>query len=108
MALEHRQERGDDEEQREREIPNRDVQSPPQVRDLPEIDHLGRVAIVSARATRRRGGTTRPRRAASHMNTIVRTTPASTEYMLASGPNSPPLSRVGPDVTPFSRPSDSP
>jgi hypothetical protein len=45
-----------------------------------------------------------PRRRASHMKTMVAIVPASTVKRLASGPNAPPLSTVGPDITPCSSP----
>ncbi|GIH21504.1 hypothetical protein Raf01_96760 [Rugosimonospora africana] len=39
VAAQHRQERRDDQQQREREIPDRDVTPPPQTGHPPEVDH---------------------------------------------------------------------
>src|SRR5690606_453418 len=52
-----------------------------------------------------RSGTMRPRRWASHRKTTVSIRPKPTAYVRASGPNSPPLTRVGPEVTPSRSPS---
>lgn len=96
-----------EQQQGKREIPDRDVVAPPQVRDPPELDHWASVAVGAGAADRRRG-ITLPRRWASHMNTTVSAAPNPTAYRLPSGPNSPPVTRADPDVSPFSRPSDSP
>ncbi len=55
VAAEHRQERGDGEEQPEGEVPDRDVEPPPPLREPPKVHHRGSLATASARAARRRG-----------------------------------------------------
>src|SRR5690606_13997344 len=103
LAVQRRQERHGGQQQREREVPDRDVAPPPPVQDPAEVDHRGSVAAASVRSPRRIG-TTLPRRRASHMNATVSSRPNTTAYRLPSGPNAPPVSRVGPDVAASSSP----